>query len=236
MTAAFLKRLLPIPALAVAVTAAALEELDLARGAILVEKMVRDGRHAALVLLAPAVDVEIAQAHDLRRALVPVGAHVLIEQELRVAVDVERALVGALFAKSRPRPVDRGRRGVEIRDLLVSAKIEQFAGIVVVVAHHVAAVDCGRVRASALVQDRAHRAVEAAVAEPLEKIILVEIIRDFAVDEIDELVAATQIIDGENLGLAALVERLDDVGPDETGGAGHYYVHILSSRMSKDEG
>ena len=92
------------PLLAVAVTAAALEQPDLAAGAILVEEMKRHRRHAPFVLLALAVDVEIAQSDHLRGALRPVAAHVLIEQELGIAVNVERRFARAIFAEFGPAP------------------------------------------------------------------------------------------------------------------------------------
>ena len=53
--------------------------------------------------------------------------------------------------------------------------------------------------------------VEATGGEPCNEFILVEVIGDLAVDEIAELVGARQIIDGDDLALAALVERLDEI-------------------------
>src|SRR3989338_7766536 len=62
-----------LPAIGVAV--AAFEQLHLALGAILVEEVERDRGHAPLVLFARAVHVEIAQADDLRVALVQAAPH-----------------------------------------------------------------------------------------------------------------------------------------------------------------
>ena len=53
-----------------------------------------DAGHAALVLFARAVDVEVAQADDGALHLGKETADVVVEDELGVAVDVERALVG----------------------------------------------------------------------------------------------------------------------------------------------
>ena len=52
-----------------------------------------DAGHAALVLLAGAVDVEVAQADYGALHLRQEAADVVVEDELGVAVDIERALV-----------------------------------------------------------------------------------------------------------------------------------------------
>src|SRR3989304_9506626 len=125
--------------LAVAIAAAALEQPDPAVRPILVEEMKRDRRHAPLVLLALAIDVEIAQADHLRRALRPVAAHVLIEQELGIAVDVERRFARAVFAGFGAGAGDRPRRRINVRNFLVDAIFEQLARVLVIILHHVAA-------------------------------------------------------------------------------------------------
>ena len=183
----------------------------------------------ALVLLALAVDVEIAQPDHLRGALRPVAAHILVEQELGIAVDVERRFARAVLAEFGTGAVDRGRRRVDVRNLLVAAVFEQLARILVIVLHHVAAVGFGGVRARALVRNRGDRAVERAVAELAQKGILVEIVGDVAIDEIDEFVALFQVVDRQHFVFAARIQRLDDVRSDKPGGAGDYDVHDVSS-------
>ena len=54
---------------AVAVPGPAFEELHATVGAELVEVVERDRRHAALVRLARAVDIEVPEPHDLRRTI-----------------------------------------------------------------------------------------------------------------------------------------------------------------------
>ena len=49
-------------------------------------------RHAALVVLLRAVDVEVAQAGDLRRGGAEARAHPAVEEHLRERVHVERLL------------------------------------------------------------------------------------------------------------------------------------------------
>ena len=154
----------------------------------------------ALVLLARTVDVEIAEAGDLRGALRQHPAHVLVEQELRVAVDVERRLARALLAKHGAAAVDRRARRVEKRDVVVLAPVEQRDRVAVVVAHHVPAVGLHRVGARALVQHRADVVVEIAVGEAREELVLVDVVVDLAVDEVGELVGARQVVDGDDAG------------------------------------
>ena len=98
--------------LAGAVAGAALEEAHAPLLQVLVEEMEGDRGHAPLVGLARPVDVEVAEARDLRRAPGEPAAHHLVEEELRVAVHVERRLVLARLAEDaarrrRPRPTRR---------------------------------------------------------------------------------------------------------------------------------
>src|SRR5207245_1193632 len=99
------------PLLARGVTARAFEQRDLAGGPVLLEEVPHDRSHAPLVRLTRAVDIEVAEAGHLRRALRQHAPYVLIEQELRIAVDVERRFAGPLFAEFATGAVDgRGRR------------------------------------------------------------------------------------------------------------------------------
>src|SRR5258708_23355297 len=63
--------------------------------------MQRDRRHPALVCFARAVNVEISQPDHLRAVVLPAPAHDLIEQEFRVAVHIERPLIGAPLLEYR---------------------------------------------------------------------------------------------------------------------------------------
>ena len=77
-------------------------------------------------------------------------------------------------------------------------------------------------------RNRGDRAVECAVAEFAQEVVLVEIIGDVAIDEVDELVALLQVIDREHFVFAALAQRLDDIRSDEPGSAGDYDIHGVS--------
>ena len=55
--------------LAIAITAAAFEQTDFARGLKLAAEMVDDARHRFLVRLLRTVDIEVAQADDLCTAV-----------------------------------------------------------------------------------------------------------------------------------------------------------------------
>jgi hypothetical protein len=59
-----------------------------------------------------------------------------------------------------------------------------------------------------------------ALAHAIDELALVQVVGDLAVDQVAELVGAREVVDGEDVALAAIVERLDVVGADETGGAG----------------
>src|SRR4030095_8195510 len=78
--------------LAGAVAAGRCEEAHLPLARILSAEWPDDRRHAALVLLARPVDVEVAKSRDLRRSIRQHSPHVLVEQEFRVAVDIETPL------------------------------------------------------------------------------------------------------------------------------------------------
>ena len=78
-------------------------------------------------------------------------------------------------------------------------------------------------------QDRGDVVVEVTVGEPRQKLVLVEIVGDLAIGEIAELVGARQIVDGDDVGLAARVERPDEIRSDEAGGAGDDDVHFCGS-------
>ena len=74
-------------------------------------------------------------------------------------------------------------------------------------------------------QHRGDVVVEVAVGEADEELVLVDVVGDLAVDEVAELVGAREVVDGDDARLAARVERLDEVGADEAGGAGDDDVH-----------
>jgi hypothetical protein len=59
-----------------------------------------------------------------------------------------------------------------------------------------------------------------ALAHAIDELDLVQVVGDLAVDQVAEFVGAREVVDGEDVALAAIVERLDVVGADETGGAG----------------
>jgi hypothetical protein len=70
------------------------------------------------------------------------------------------------------------------------------------------------------VQYRPDVVVEVAVGEAYQEFLLVEVVVDLAGDEIDAFVRAGQVVDRDDARLAAAIERLDEVGADESGGPG----------------
>jgi hypothetical protein len=75
------------------------------------------------------------------------------------------------------------------------------------------------------VQDRGNVVVEVALDQANEKLVLVDEFGDLAIDEVAELVGAGEIVDGNDAAFAARVQRLDEVGADESGRAGDDDVH-----------
>ena len=77
-------------------------------------------------------------------------------------------------------------------------------------------------------QHRRDVVVEVSVDEPGRKFVLVEVFGDLAVDQIAKLVRLLQVVDGDDLALAARVERLDQIRTDEAGGAGDDGLQAVS--------
>lgn len=76
-----------------------------------------DARHAAFVAFARPVDVEVAEADDLRIGFRQDLADVFVEQEFGVAVDVQRLFVLTGLDEVAGAPaVGGGGRGVQERD------------------------------------------------------------------------------------------------------------------------
>ena len=57
--------------------------------------------------------------------------------------------------------------------------------------------------------------------DQIEKLGFVEIVRQLAIGEIAELVGVLQVVDGEDVRKATLVQRADVVGAHETRSASH---------------
>src|SRR5574343_1899313 len=207
---------------AVFVAVRAFEQLHLAFSTELVEVVEGHRGHAPLVVLARAIDVEIAEADDLRRRVLGQAlTHDLVEQELRITVAVERAFVLTLFLEDAAGAIGSGRRSVEELDVLVLAPVEQDHGVTVVVLHHVAAIGFHGVGTGAFVQDGLDLAVVMTGLDAGNEILLVDVIGDVAIDQVLELVGLGQVVDRDDVLHAALIERLDDGGTNETGGTGH---------------
>src|SRR6476659_150909 len=75
--------------------------------------------------------------------------------------------------------------------------------------------------------------IEVTIAEPGQELILVEVIGDLAIGEIVEFLAASHVIDGDDRSLAAVIERLDQIGSDESGSAGDDDVHATLLQAQK---
>jgi hypothetical protein len=80
-------------------------------------------------------------------------------------------------------------------------------------------------------QDRLDAAIELTVLDHAEELVLVEIIGDLAIVRLRNLSALRQVIDRDDVGYPALVERLDQVCAYEPAGAGDDVVHAVSVKM-----
>src|SRR5439155_23851704 len=69
------------------ITAGSLEQPDASAAPVLMKEVKRHRRHRTLVPFARAVDIEVAEARDLRSALGKHAPHILVEQILRIAID-----------------------------------------------------------------------------------------------------------------------------------------------------
>lgn len=100
------------------------------------------------------------------------------------------------------------------------SRCQQLTTEPVVVIHHEATVSFYGARTCALMQYGAHLA-ELATAEALEEVVLVHVIGNFAAGQVAEFVTVSQVIDGDDFGFVALVERLNEVATDKARGAGY---------------
>ena len=100
-------------------------------------QMERHARHAAFVAFTRSVDIEVAEPDDLRVGFRQDLAHVFVEQEFGVAVNVQRLLVFARLNKvGGASAVSGGRRGVQERDFALQAVVQHFFGVLIVVIDH----------------------------------------------------------------------------------------------------
>jgi hypothetical protein len=179
------------------------------------------------VLLARAVDVEVTEADDGALELRDEAADVVVEDQLGVAVDVERALVGGDFGERGASSVDGGRGGVDEGDLAVGSEVEQLLRVGEVVVHHVAAVVFEGVGAGALMEDGANFGVlELAGLESGAELALVHVVGELGAVEVEELGAGEiggrgKVVDDEDVALTTLVELLDEIAADKAGATGN---------------
>ncbi len=144
------------PLLAIGIAARALEHADGSGVVELAGEVVEDAGHAPLVLLARAVDVEVAQADDGALDLRHQAADIVVEDQLREAIDIQRTLVRGVDCEAGARAIDSSRGGIDERHLALQREVQQLLGVGEVVVHHVVAIVFKRVGAGALMQDGAN--------------------------------------------------------------------------------
>ena len=211
---------------AVGVATGAFEHADGAGVLELLGEVVDDGGHAAFVLLAGAVDVEVAEADDGGFDVVHAAAEPVVEDELGVAVDVEGLFVFGDFLEDFGQAVGGGGGGVDEGDLVVGGEGEEGFGVVEVVVHHVAAVVFEGVGAGSLVEDGGDLGVvEVAFEDGFDEVELVHVVGVVGALEVEELGAGEvggrgEVVDDEDVLFADGVELVDEVGADEACSSG----------------
>jgi hypothetical protein len=65
-----------------------------------------------------------------------------------------------------------------------------------------------------------------AIGETQIKLGMIDIVGDLQIGQIAELVPIAEVIDGDDVGDAALVQARDDVAADESGGSCHHDGHV----------
>ena len=128
--------------------------------------------------------------------------------------------MNALFFEDVTATIDGCTGGIQIRDAFLQASMQQNFGVLVVVLHHEFAVPlCGR-GTGTFVKDGFYVIQQAIVQlNPLQEIMLVEIIGNIAVADIVELTTVRQVINDDDVGATLIVQCLHDVTADKTGAA-----------------
>src|SRR5574343_1078582 len=201
-------------------------QADPAIGLQLPEALVGERSGRPLVGFARAINVEVTQTDDLRgRTFRQPLANDLVEQELGIAMDVERRFMRALFRAYAAAAIYGGAGSIQELDILVLAPVEQDHGVTIVIFHDVATVGFQGIRTGALMEDGIDLAVEMPGLDAVDEIVLVEVIDNIATGQIPELAGRGQIVDGDDVPKTALVECLDDVGADEASRTGNDDIH-----------
>ena len=153
-------------------------------------------------------------------------ANPLIEQELGVAVNIEWTFK-VRFSPEGVRPAVSGsRRGVQEPGPVNLTSHEERLRDFKIVGHHVTAIGLHGVAASAFVKNAVDRTI-VAIGKAQVKLCMINVVGNLQIGQIAELVAVAQVIDRHDVGDATLIQTLDDVAADETGGSGHHDGHAL---------
>jgi len=76
-----------------------------------------------------------------------------------------------------------------------------------------------------------HGTVKLTILDQLQELVLVQIVGNFAVGEVLELVRLAQVIDRDNVLYAAIIQRLDQIGTDKSAGSGDNVIAHENSRL-----
>ena len=180
-----------------------------------------DTGHAALVLLPRAIDVEVFEADDLAVGGRHQATDIFVEQELGVAVDIQWLLETALFDEVVvAAAVGRRRGGIDEGNAAFDAKMEQVLGVVIVHLHHKLAVPLGGGRTGALVKDHFDLIPlfeRIAGDDAGDEFVLVHVVGDIQIDQVGELGAIGQVVNGHYVLVTGLVEQFDEIAADKAG-------------------
>ena len=181
-----------------------------------------NARHAALVAFAWAVDVKVAEANDRRVRFRHDAAYVLVKQEFRVTVYIQRFFkLAGLNEVAGAAAVGGCGRGVQERNLTLKAVVQQLFGVLIVVIHHILTVPLGSGGASAFVEHGFNVAKFFTGHNLDQKIFFIHVVGDVQVNQVYELGAVFQVVDDQNIGNAFVIQRFHDVAANEASAAGN---------------
>src|SRR5690554_3228708 len=104
---------------------------------------------------------------------------------------------------------------------MIEAPVQQHLRVGVVVLHHELAVPFRGVRTGAFMEYRTDSAGEPITLSPLKELALIHIIGDIEIRQVSEPGSVSQIINHQDIGFAAPVEAMHDIGTDKAGSTSH---------------
>ena len=166
-----------------------------------------------------AIDIEVLETDNLAVGLRHDLAHITVKSKLRESVWIQGIFAFVPFAEAMlAAAIRRGRAGVEERDAMLQAEMQQRFGILVVDAHHEVDIILHGIRAGTFMEDGIDiRAVEIIVLDGLKEVILVLVVNELQAAQILVILAILEVVDDQDIRTPAAIEFFDDIAADEAG-------------------